>query len=74
LNFFLENPGRIQLINEQITHLHVHIIDEPNNDNDELNLLEFILSLSKCLTDFTFHQSIQFQDQNRSISRLSLDI
>ena len=61
---YLENPSRIQLMNEHITHLNVHIIDEIDNDNDELNLLEFILSLSKCLIDIAFHRSIQFQSLN----------
>jgi hypothetical protein len=61
-------------MNEQITHLNVHIIDETDNDNDELNLLEFILSLSKCLIDFTFHHSIQFEDRNLSITQFSSTI
>ena len=72
---FLENPSRIELMNKQIKHLNIDIIDDTDNDNDELNLFEFILSLSKCLIDLTFHQSTQFEvDRNLLILQVSSTI
>ncbi len=71
---FLGNPSRIELMNKQITHLNIDIIDDTDNDNDELNLFEFILSLSKCLIDLTFHQSTQFEDRNLPILQFSSTI
>ncbi|CAF0927368.1 unnamed protein product [Adineta steineri] len=74
IQYLTENSSLIKLMNEQITHLNVYIIDETDNDTDELNLLELILSLSKCLIDFTFHQSSEFRNQNLSTTELSSTI
>ncbi|CAF3726964.1 unnamed protein product [Adineta steineri] len=65
----------IQLIVKQITHLNINIIDEiideTNNNNDQLNVFELVLSISNCLIEFTFHQSIKNNHQCLFIDHLS---
>ena len=72
--FLLENPSRIEMLNNQITQLHVHFIDKVDDDNDQFNLLESILSLSKCLIELTFHQSAGYEDRNLTVSQFSSTI
>ncbi|CAF1260334.1 unnamed protein product, partial [Adineta steineri] len=71
----LGNDALIQLIVKQITHLNINIIDEiideTDNNNDQLNVFELILSISKCLIEFTFHQSIKNNHQCLFIDHLS---
>ncbi|CAF1478481.1 unnamed protein product [Adineta steineri] len=71
----LGNDALIQLVSEQITHLNINIIDqnidETDNSNDQLNVFELILSISKCLIEFTFHQSNKNNYQHLFIDHLS---
>ena len=54
-------------MNKQITHLNVHLVDKTANENHELNLFELILSLFEYLVEFTFRQSILFENENENL-------
>ncbi|UJR12937.1 hypothetical protein I4U23_017110 [Adineta vaga] len=60
LQHLSENNILIELIRQQITHLHINTTDEINDNNDELKIFELILSLSKHLIELTFHQSYSY--------------
>ena len=61
------------MLSEQIRYLDIRTIDdqEDNDDNNEMDLLEILVSLSKCLIHLTFHQRISSESENPLISRYS---